>query len=140
VTLFSDPEMSDAEKLSWIVMGRDTASGGAEAALLQQAALALLSGGGTSENFAGRVGLDEIGFKGASTDSTDANAAALTLGKRLSKDLYVTYEQSLNGAMGTLYVFYEMSCRPHAARPDRPADRRGPDLYRAQGLKAAAGR
>ena len=112
VTLFSDPEMSDAEKLSWIVMGRDTASGGAEAALLQQAALALLSGGGTSENFAGRVGLDEIGFKGASTDSTDANAgAALTLGKRLSKDLYVTYEQSLNGAMGTLYVFYEMSRR-----------------------------
>ena len=112
VTLFSDPEMSDAEKLSWIVMGRDTTSGGAEAALLQQAALALLGGGGTSENFAGRVGLDEIGFKGASADSTDPNAgAALTLGKRLSKDLYVTYEQSLNGAMGTLYVFYEMSRR-----------------------------
>lgn len=112
VTLFSEPEMSDAEKLSWIVMGRDTASGGAEAALLQQAALALLTGGGTGENFAGRVGLDEIGFKGASADSSDPNAgAALTLGKRLSKDLYVTYEQSLNGAMGTLYVFYEFSRR-----------------------------
>ena len=112
VTLFSEPEMSDAEKLSWIVMGRDTASGGAEAALLQQAALALLSGGNTGENLAGRVGLDEIGFKGTSPDSTDPNAGpALTLGKRLSQDLYVTYEQSLNGAMGTLYIFYELSRR-----------------------------
>ncbi|MDR2324698.1 MAG: translocation/assembly module TamB domain-containing protein [Acidovorax sp.] len=111
ITLFSDPEMSDAEKLSWIVMGRDTTNGGAEAALLQQAALALLSGGGNSENFAGRVGLDEIGFKG-SADPNDANSgAALTVGKRLSKDLYVTYEQSLNGAMGTLYVFYDLSRR-----------------------------
>ena len=112
VTLFSDPEMSDAEKLSWIVMGRDTSNGGAEAALLQQAALALLSGGGTGENFAGRLGLDEIGFKGPDSNSSDPDAgAALTLGKRLSKDLYVTYEQSLNGAMGTLYVFYEFSRR-----------------------------
>ena len=112
VTLFSEPEMSDAEKLSWIVMGRDTSSGGAQAALLQQAALALLSGGGTGENFAGRLGVDEIGFKGGSSDSdSDAAGAALTVGKRLSKDLYVTYEQSLNGAMGTLYIFYDLSRR-----------------------------
>ena len=109
VRLYSDPQMSDAEKLSWIVMGRDPTEGGAEAALLQQAALALLSGGGTGENFAGRVGLDEIGFKGASNSNEDG--AALTLGKRLSKDLYVTYEQSLSGAMGTLYIFYDLSRR-----------------------------
>ena len=110
VRLYSDPEMPDAEKLSWVVMGRDPSEGGAEAALLQQAALALLSGGGSGENFAGRVGLDEIGFKGpGSSDSTDG--AALTLGKRLSKDLYITYEQSLSGAMGTLYIFYDLSRR-----------------------------
>lgn len=110
VRLYSDPEMPDAEKLSWVVMGRDPSEGGAEAALLQQAALALLSRGGTGENFAGRVGLDEIGFKGpGSSDSSDG--AALTLGKRLSKNLYITYEQSLSGAMGTLYVFYDLSRR-----------------------------
>ncbi|MBS7778649.1 translocation/assembly module TamB domain-containing protein, partial [Acidovorax sp. CCYZU-2555] len=110
VRLYSDPEMPDAEKLSWVVMGRDPSEGGAEAALLQQAALALLSGGGSGENFAGRVGLDEIGFKGpGSGDSSDG--AALTLGKRLSTNLYITYEQSLSGAMGTLYVFYDLSRR-----------------------------
>ena len=111
VRLYSDPEMPDAEKLSWVVMGRDPSAGGAEAALLQQAALALLSGGGSSENFAGRVGLDEIGFKGPNSNDSTAEGAALTLGKRLSKDLYVTYEQSLSGAMGTLYIFYDLSRR-----------------------------
>ena len=109
VTLFSEPEMSDAEKLSWLVMGRSAAAGGAETALLQQAALALLSGGGGTGNFAGQLGLDEVGLKGPSEDGEQG--AALTVGKRLSKDLYVAYEQSLNGAMGTLFIFYDLSRR-----------------------------
>lgn len=109
VTLFSEPEMSDAEKLSWIVMGRSAAAGGAETALLQQAALALLSGGGGTGNFASQLGLDEVGLKGPSEDGEQG--AALTVGKRLSKDFYVAYEQSLSGAMGTLFIFYDLSRR-----------------------------
>ena len=111
VRLYSDPDLPDAEKLSWVVMGRDPSEGGAEAALLQQAALALLSGGGSGENFAGRVGLDEIGFKGPGSNAAGEDSPALTLGKRLSTNLYITYEQSLSGAMGTLYVFYDLSRR-----------------------------
>jgi len=112
VQLYSDPDLPDAEKLSWVVLGRSAAAGGAEAALLQQAALALLSGNGDggSGNFARRVGLDEIGFRGPGSGE-DASAAALTFGKRLSKDLYVTYERSLSGALGTLYIFYDLSQR-----------------------------
>lgn len=111
VSLYSDPELPDAEKLSWVVMGRDPASGGAESALLQQAALALLAGGNSgSGKIAGRLGLDEVGFKGPS-EGTDASGAALTLGKRLSDKLYLTYEQSLSGAMGTIYIFYDLSRR-----------------------------
>lgn len=109
VALFSEPSMSDAEKLSWIVMGRSAAAGGAETALLQQAALALLSGGGTGGNFAGQLGLDEVGLKGPSEDGSEG--AAVSVGKRLSKDLYVVYEQSLSGAMGTLFIFYDLSKR-----------------------------
>ena len=81
--------------------------------MLQQAALALLGrNGGQSPtaNAASRLGLDEIGFRGASTGE-DASAAALTFGKRLSKDLYVTYERSLSGTLGTLYIFYDLSRR-----------------------------
>lgn len=109
VALFSEPSMSDAEKLSWIVMGRSAAAGGAETALLQQAALALLSGGGTGGNFASQLGLDEVGLKGPSEDGSEG--AAVSVGKRLSKDLYVVYEQSLSGAMGTLFIFYDLSKR-----------------------------
>lgn len=115
VTLYSDPELPDAEKLSWVVLGRSAAGGGAEAAVLQQAALALLGrrgGGGNTGagNIASRVGLDEIGFRGPSAGD-DASAAALTFGKRLSQDLYVTYERSLSGTLGTLYIFYDLSRR-----------------------------
>ncbi|RKR24885.1 autotransporter secretion inner membrane protein TamB [Acidovorax sp. 93] len=111
VKLYSDPELPDAEKLSWVVLGRNASAGGAEAAVMQQAALALLGrrgGGNTSANIASRIGLDEIGFRSATTGE-DASAAALTFGKRLSKDLYVTYERSLSGTLGTLYIFYDLT-------------------------------
>src|SRR5690606_21016386 len=113
VRLYSDPELPDAEKLSWVVLGRNAAAGGAEAAVLQQAALALLGRGGsnnTTANAASRLGLDEIGFKGPGSGE-DASAAALTFGKRLSRNLYVTYERSLSGTLGTLYIFYDLSRR-----------------------------
>jgi translocation and assembly module TamB len=45
VRLFSEPEMSDLDKLSWLVAGRAN-EGGADTALLQSAAVALLSGEG----------------------------------------------------------------------------------------------
>ena len=111
VRLYSDPDLPDAEKLSWVVLGRDATAAGAEAAVLQQAALALLGRGGlnnTASSIASRAGLDEIGFKGPGTGQ-DATGAALTFGKRLSSDLYLTYERSLSGTLGTLFVFYDLT-------------------------------
>ncbi len=43
VRLYAEPDLPDAEKLAWLVTGRAAPSCGAEAALVQQAALALLS-------------------------------------------------------------------------------------------------
>jgi translocation and assembly module TamB len=113
VALYSDPTLTDAETLSWMMLGRSTAGGGAEAALMQQAALALLGGFGPKGgggNFASRFGLDEIGFKGPASGE-DARSSAVTLGKRLSNEVYVTYEASLAGALGTLYIFYDLTRR-----------------------------
>ncbi len=112
VRLYSDPELPDAEKLSWVVLGRDAANGGAEAAMLQQAALTLLgrSGVNPTAQVASRLGLDEVGFKGPGAGE-DAASAALTFGKRLSKDMYMTYEHSLSGTLGTLYILYDLSRR-----------------------------
>ena len=114
VRLYSDPELPDAEKLGWLVLGRAAANGGAESAVLQQAALALLGGnsGGFSGGIAQALGLDELSFRGqASRADGTTSAAAVTLGKRLSNDFYVAYERSLAGTLGTFYVFYDLSRR-----------------------------
>lgn len=115
VRLYAQPELPDAEKLSWLVVGRSSASGGAEAAMLQQAALALLgskSGKGMSGGLAASLGLDELSYRGASSNTDGSTTeSALTLGKRFSRNFYAAYERTISGALGTLYVFYDLSQR-----------------------------
>jgi translocation and assembly module TamB len=113
VRLYAQPELPDAEKLSWLVVGRASASGGAEAALLQQAAIALLgSKAGQSRGLAASLGLDELSFRGAETLADGSTSqGAVTLGKRFSRNFYAAYERSISGALGTLFVFYDLSQR-----------------------------
>ena len=114
VRLYAQPELPDAEKLSWLIVGRASASGGAEAALLQQAALALLGSksGGMSGGLAASLGLDELSFRGAaSNENGSATQGAITLGKRFSRNFYAAYERSISGALGTLFIFYDLSQR-----------------------------
>jgi len=114
VRLYAQPELPDAEKLSWLVVGRASASGGAEAALLQQAALALLGSksGGMSGGLAASLGLDELSFRGGSSNAGGSTSGgAVTLGKRFSRNFYAAYERSISGALGTLFVFYDLSQR-----------------------------
>jgi translocation and assembly module TamB len=112
VRLYADPDLPDAEKLSWLVLGRSGASGGAQALVLQQAAFALLGGQDTSGGIAGRLGLDELSVSGTSDVGTGgAGAATITLGKRISQNFYVAYERSLAGTLGTFSIFYDLSER-----------------------------
>ncbi|MFC6282242.1 MULTISPECIES: translocation/assembly module TamB domain-containing protein [Polaromonas] len=114
VRLYAQPDLPDAEKLSWLVLGRSSASGGGEAALLQQAALALLGSksGGMSGGLAASLGLDELSFRGASSNTDGSTTeGAVTLGKRFSRNFYAAYERSISGALGTLYIFYDLSQR-----------------------------
>lgn len=111
VRLYAEPDLPEAEKLAWLVLGRSGASGGAETAVLQQAALALLggSGPGFSSALATALGLDELSVGASSKDGT--TSATVTLGKRVSRDFYVTYARSLADTMGTLSIFYDLSRR-----------------------------
>jgi translocation and assembly module TamB len=113
VRLYADPDMPDADKLAWLVLGRSAAGGGAESAVLQQAALALFSSNGKtlSSEMANALGLDEISLASGSRSDSNATGAAVTLGKRLSKDFYLVYETSLRGTFGSFYVFYDLSRR-----------------------------
>ncbi len=116
VRLYAQPDLPDAEKLSWLVLGRSSAAGGAEAALLQQAAIALLGSksGGLSGGLAASLGLDELSFRAPSSNTSSNDTAAggaITLGKRFSRNFYAAYERSLSGTVGTLFMFYELSRR-----------------------------
>jgi translocation and assembly module TamB len=114
VRLFAEPELPEAEKLAWLVLGRSGANGGAEAAVLQQAAMALLgrNGQGLSGGLASALGLDELSIAAAaSRGDGSTSAATVTLGKRISRDFYVAYERSLAGTLGTISIFYDLSRR-----------------------------
>ncbi|MEO7938448.1 MAG: translocation/assembly module TamB domain-containing protein, partial [Burkholderiaceae bacterium] len=112
VRLYAEPDLPDAEKLAWLVLGRSGANGGAEAAVLQQAAFALLGGQDSSGGIASKLGLDELSFAGAAdSGSGGASGATVTLGKRISQSFYVAYERSLAGTLGTFSIFYDLSQR-----------------------------
>jgi translocation and assembly module TamB len=116
VRLYADPDLPDADKLSWLVLGHAASSGGAETAMLQQAALALLAGNKKSPTTAlvNAFGLDEVSLGQAATTNLDGSSGTETtvkLGKRLSRDFYVAYERGISGTFGTFYVFYDLSRR-----------------------------
>ncbi|QCB48279.1 translocation/assembly module TamB domain-containing protein [Hydrogenophaga sp. PAMC20947] len=112
VGLFADPDLPDGDKLAWLVLGKPASASGAQAFVLQQAARKLLSRGGEPMDgeLAKTLGLDEIGFAGPGTNTDGTTTeAALSVGKRLSKDLYLSYEQSLAGAVSTVSILYDLS-------------------------------
>lgn len=110
--LYAEPELPETEKLAWLVLGRPASGTGTEAALLQQAALALLSkhGQNPGQGLQRALGLDEISFRGESQKTNgSSHAAALTVGKRLSDQLYLTYSRSVIGITGTVAILYDIS-------------------------------
>ena len=106
VRLYSEPDLPDAEKLAWLVTGRAAPATGAESTLVQQAARALLASrsGGGKQGIAAHLGLDELSFRREGSEGP-----SVTLGKRFSRNLYAAYERGLSGAMGTLFIFYDVT-------------------------------
>lgn len=112
VRLYSEPDMSDLDRLSWLVLGR--ASGGlgtADTALLQRAALALLAGekGGGTGGVVQRLGLDELSV--GQSGSGDTRDTVVTLGKQINRRLFIAYERGLNAAAGSWQLIYRVAQR-----------------------------
>jgi len=106
--LVSEPPVPDQEKLSWLLLGRGSATAqGAEAALLQ-AALASLAGsrGGApiGQGVARRLGLDEVGLRSGLT-----GGQVLAFGKRIANRIYVEYEQGLTVAAQLVRLKLELT-------------------------------
>ena len=125
LTLVADSDMSEHEKLSWLILGRPPAEGSqqkADADILIAAASALLSRDDSTslqQQLASRFGIDEIGLRsrsidpGSATAGTGSSAAAtqqvVAIGKRLSDKAYVVYEQGVDAASAAVKLTYRVS-------------------------------
>ncbi|MFZ9405606.1 MAG: translocation/assembly module TamB domain-containing protein [Burkholderiaceae bacterium] len=122
LTLVSRPEVPDPDKLSWLVLGTafDTTRGGQNAAL-QTAAAVLVAGTDAASpirSLASNFGLDLLTLRTAPAGASDAGASGsfaqdsiVTLGKRLSERLFLSYEQSLRGLQNLVRLQYQISDR-----------------------------
>jgi translocation and assembly module TamB len=123
VRLVSNPDLPDTDKLAWLLLGHGPESMGAgDAALLVSAAGELLGNdsGGVVQQMKTTFGIDELGVRqgnisggngpvpssrivsgganAASAPNTPDNDQILSVGKRLSANTMLAYEQSLTKA------------------------------------------
>jgi translocation and assembly module TamB len=111
IRLFADPEMSDNDKLAWLLLGRaPDGLGRADTALLQRAALALLAGEGEAptDTLMRNLGIDEVSLRQGDGETRDT---VISLGKQLSRRWYVGYERSVNATTGTWQLIYRIAQR-----------------------------
>jgi translocation and assembly module TamB len=125
VRLVSQPDVPDPEKISWLVLGRapgDVSQG--EAAMLASAATSLLGRTGSAADITKRIGFDEVKVGRSDTLSalgvlpqstvagktgTAAAGEVVSIGKRLTNDIYIVYEHGLADAEGALRVTWQIT-------------------------------
>ncbi len=111
IRLYAEPEMSDNDKLSWLLLGRaPDGLGRADTALLQRAALALLAGEGEAptDTLLRSLGIDELSLRQGDGEARDT---VISLGKQISRRWYVGYERSVNATTGTWQLIYRIAQR-----------------------------
>jgi translocation and assembly module TamB len=111
VRLYSEPEMAETDKLSWLVLGRGPEGlGRTDTALLQRAALALLAGeeGAPTDGVLRALGLDEFSIRQSEGEVRDT---VVSVGKQLSRRWYVGYERGVNATAGTWQLVYRAAQR-----------------------------
>ncbi|HWU98431.1 MAG TPA: translocation/assembly module TamB domain-containing protein [Oxalicibacterium sp.] len=113
ITLVSDPTVADAEKLSWLVLGHGLSGvGDSDIGALQTAASSLLAQGaasGLQSQIATMFGLDD--FSVGTENTGNLQERIVTLGKKISSRLYVSYQQGLENASSVLLLRYTLTPR-----------------------------
>ncbi len=123
ITLFSEPTMPESDILSYLVFGRPLAQTNDEDAnqLTQLAtAIGLQRGGAIARDIGQRVGLDDV--------SVDSDNDALTIGKRLSPRLYISYGIGLFEPVNIVRLRYQIS-RHFEARSETGVESAGDIFY-----------
>lgn len=108
VRLVSEPNVSDDEKLSWMMFGHGSESSGIGQRNAASQALALLGNAG-GKRIAKDIGLDQFSIGASESGLTDDQV--VNLGKAISEKITLGYEQSLQGAASVAKATWQISRR-----------------------------
>ncbi|MFO1224867.1 MAG: translocation/assembly module TamB domain-containing protein [Burkholderiaceae bacterium] len=111
VRLYSEPDMAEMDKLSWLLLGRASDGlGRNDTALLQRAAVALLSGEeqGPTDQLLHQLGLTDFSVRQSDSETRES---IVSLGRQLSQRWYVGYERSVNATTGSWQLIYRIAQR-----------------------------
>ncbi|HEU5294103.1 MAG TPA: translocation/assembly module TamB domain-containing protein, partial [Burkholderiaceae bacterium] len=111
VRLYSEPEMAEMDKLSWLMLGRPSEGlGKNDSALVQRAALALLSGEdqAPTDQLLNQLGLTDFSVRQGDSENRET---VVSLGRQLSQRWYVGYERSVNATTGNWQLIYRIAQR-----------------------------
>jgi translocation and assembly module TamB len=131
VKLYSAEPMTEPEILSWLVLGRaaSDSDGGQDRVALATAAASILAGGGegVGSQFARRFGIDELSLRTGEMasagsllprtsvagnvrgSSSTATEEIVTVGKRLSDNITLSFEQATTGAESLVQIVYRLT-------------------------------
>ncbi|WP_239423219.1 translocation/assembly module TamB domain-containing protein [Snodgrassella communis] len=110
INLIANEAMSEKDKLSWLILNRPSSGSAGDEAAIAAAASAWLAGGLND-----KLGLlDEIGFTSQQTRNNqtgEMNPAeqAITIGKHLTNNLYISYLYGIESATQTVSITYQLS-------------------------------
>ena len=107
--LLASPAMSEADALSYLILGRPlSGSTGSDGTLLAGAALSfgLKKAVPITVEIQAKLGLDELSVTGK-----DVDTASVVAGKRVTRDVYLEYNYGLFSRIGGLLVNYQLSER-----------------------------
>ncbi len=109
VVLFSEPAMTDIEKLTLLLTGRPHDNlGGTDALVMQRAALALLAGADSGPGTRGLLRLDEFSIRQTDGASRDTVVA---VGRQVSDRVYIGFETGGNDNAGAVQITYRIGRR-----------------------------
>lgn len=127
IDLISYPDVSDVEKLSWLILGRGPDESGSDAALLMSIGSALLGGG---EPFYKQFGLDDVSIRSgaigssgsllpdrtvasqiSSTSDSDLATQFLVASKNFANGITLSVEQAMAGSETVGRASYQLSRR-----------------------------
>lgn len=125
VRLVSEPNVPDAEKLSWLVLGRPPQQDGNDSGVLMAAVGAIFGGqsSAATQQLKDSFGIDEISVRSGTPGqgqtmrssvvtmggSTASSGQVLAVGKQLSNRLRLSYEQALGGATSLVKLTFKLS-------------------------------